>query len=150
MSEILEESGDAGSGRVTFGKLCASCHRLDSVGSDVGPNLQPLRSRGAAFMLTNILNPNREIDPRYESYTVVTTDGQVVSGILAGETASSVSLLEADGKETRVRRSDIDQMKATGRSLMPEGIEQDLTRRELVNLIAYLVQPTNESQVNDP
>ena len=95
-------------------------------------------------MLTNILDPNREVDSRYEAYSIVTNDGQVLNGILASETASSVSLLQADGKTASTDLNNIDEMKATGKSLMPEGLEQDLTDRGLADVIAYLIQPPDE------
>ena len=94
----------------------------------VGPDLGPLSNRGAAFFLSNILDPNREVDLRYQAYTVVTASGTEVSGILLDETDASIMLLAADGKRTVVPRDELELLQATGRSLMPEGFEQQIER----------------------
>ena len=123
---LLTGEGSVERGKSMFQKTCASCHRLDNQGAQVGPDLTPLRNRGAAFMLTNILDPNREVDPRYEAYNAVTADGKVYSGILRNDAPQTVELLLADGKVAAVDRADLEILQATGKSLMPEGLEQDL------------------------
>ena len=66
------------------------------MGTHVGPDLQPLRNRGAQIMLVNIVDPNREVDARYEAYTVLTADGKTYSGILTRDSSTSVELLQAE------------------------------------------------------
>lgn len=144
LAHVLDGAGDAVRGAEVFRKTCASCHRLDGHGSEVGPNLEPLRNRGAAFLLTNILDPNQEVDPRYEAYVAVTSDGRSVSGILATETPAAITLLAADGNAVEIDRPDLEVFQSSGKSLMPEGLERDLTEQSLADVLAYLIQPAAE------
>ena len=89
--------------------------------------------------LVAILDPNREVDPRYLNYTVNTTDGRVTSGIIAAETATAVTLKRADGQPETILRSQIEELSSTGQSLMPEGVEQKVSHQEMADLIAFLL-----------
>lgn len=140
---VLEKQGHADNGRKVFEKLCTSCHRLDGKGFEVGPDLQPLRNRGAAFFLVNVLDPNREVDARYHAYTVLDQDGIETTGMLTSEAARTITLTAADGKQRTIRREAIESMRSSGKSLMPEGFEQDLDEQALTDLIAYLIAPAS-------
>lgn len=141
LTSVLNGVGDVARGELAFRKVCATCHRLDEYGVNVGPDLAPLRNRGAAFMLTNILDPNREVDARYEAYNVLTSDGRTHTGILTSDSATSVSLLLAEGKTKSISKAEIEDLQATGLSLMPEGLELELTKQGIADVIAYLIQP---------
>jgi putative heme-binding domain-containing protein len=130
--------GDAKSGRAIFEKNCASCHQLGNVGNAIGPNLISMISRGAESVLFNILAPNGEVDPRYLEYSIVTADGQILPGVIAGETSTAVTLRGADNKLTTVLRVDIDEMRNTGKSLMPEGFEKTIDKSSMADLITFL------------
>jgi putative membrane-bound dehydrogenase-like protein len=130
--------GDAGRGRAVFGKVCATCHRLDGVGHAVGPDLAALANKSAAYLLGEILDPNRNLDSRYVEYAAGTADGRTLTGLLASESAAAVVLLAADGKETTVLRADLESLRSSGRSLMPEGIERDVSPAAMADLLAYL------------
>jgi putative heme-binding domain-containing protein len=139
---MLRAAGRPTEGRKVFQEVCASCHRLDGLGSAVGPDLSPLRNRGARFMLTNIIDPNRELDARYESYTAILEDGLTITGIVTSESDSEVNMVSADGKVTATPRSEIVQLQASGQSLMPEGLERALDERKLQDLLAFLLRVT--------
>ena len=136
---VLKMHGEIAQGRNLFKAKCSVCHKLGNNGNHVGPDLQPLRNRGAEFFLTNILDPNREVDPRYESYATTTLEGQSFSGIIRSDTAAEITLVQADAKEKRIARDEIDELVATGKSLMPEGFEKELNHQQLADLIAFLV-----------
>ena len=146
MSNLLDRRGDVVAGARLFRKVCATCHRLDGRGANVGPDLQPLRQRGAEFMLTQILDPNREVNARYEGYTVVADDGRVLTGLLIEDSATSITLLLADGEQVTLPKDETDEIVAAGRSLMPEGLEQELTEQGLVDVIAYLVHTAQATE----
>ena len=137
---LLSRGGNQNRGQELFRKVCSSCHRLEGFGNNVGPDLAALRNRGAAYMLTNILDPNREVDARYESYSVITDDGRSISGLLGKDSATSIELTQADGTVVTVSKDDIDHLQATGRSLMPEGLERDLGEQGIADVIAWLVR----------
>jgi putative membrane-bound dehydrogenase-like protein len=130
--------GDRSRGREVFAKRCAACHRLDGVGHAVGPDLAPLAIKSPQALLLAILDPNQAVDPRYVSYAALTLDGQSITGILASESAASITLVEQDDKQHVLLRADIDQVKSTGKSLMPEGIERDISPPQMADLLAYL------------
>ena len=135
----LASKGDRAAGAVVFKKLCASCHRLGKEGVEVGPDLAALSDKSPDALLIAILDPNRAFETKFTSFTVATTDGHVLNGVVSNESATSVTLRRQDGKEDVLLRSQIDEMASSGQSLMPEGIEKDLNTTDLANLIAYLV-----------
>jgi putative heme-binding domain-containing protein len=135
----LAASGDAGRGRQVFQKICASCHRLDGVGHEIGPNLASFRNRGAEAILVNVLDPNREVNPQYLNYVLVTGDGRSVTGMLAAETANSVTLRRADDASDTIERGQIDEMRSSGLSIMPEGLEKQIDQAAMADLLAYLM-----------
>ncbi len=134
------------SGKVVFQKACAQCHRLDDVGNDVGPPLQQLGQKTPHQLLEAILDPNREVDPKYMSYTVLLMTGQILTGVITEEAGSVITLVEAGGKQHRVARSDIDAVKSTGMSLMPNGLETQISVSEMQSLVEYLRHIGNSSQ----
>ena len=137
---ILAGGGDPVQGRVVFERACATCHEIGGVGHAVGPNLASMVNRGAESVLFNVLNPNAEVDPRFMEYVVATADGQVITGVVAGETPTAVTLRGSENKTTTVLRVDIDDIHSTGKSLMPEGMEKVVDKRAMKNLLAFLQQ----------
>ncbi len=133
-------SEQIGAGRETFKKVCAQCHRLQDMGNDVGPPLKQLADKSPDQLLDIILDPNREVDPKYLGYSVLLTDGRVLSGIIREESAGQIVLAETGGKLHTIARSDIDQLKTTGLSLMPNGLEEQISPEAMSQLIAYLKQ----------
>jgi putative heme-binding domain-containing protein len=134
----LALAGDRERGRAVFARACAACHVLDGVGSAVGPDLAALANKTPLYLLTEILDPNRNVDSRFVEYRAETTDGRVVAGLLAAETAAAVTLRGQQGKEDTILRTDLVSLRGSGKSLMPEGLEKDLPHRDLADLLAYL------------
>jgi putative membrane-bound dehydrogenase-like protein len=135
----LELKGEAARGKIVFKKTCATCHRLEDDGTEVGPDLlSALRNKIPKTLLVDIFDPSREVDPRYINYIVTNKAGQVFTGMIAAETASSITLRRAEKAEDTILRSQIDEIQATAKSLMPENLETQLNRQEVADLIAYL------------
>jgi putative heme-binding domain-containing protein len=105
---------------------------------NVGPDLAALSDKSPEALLIAILDPNRAFETKYAGFSVATVDGRVLNGIIASESATSVNLRSQDGKEDVLLRSQIEEMAASGQSLMPEGIEKDLKPGDLADLIAFL------------
>jgi putative membrane-bound dehydrogenase-like protein len=135
---VVSMSGDRTRGQAIFAKTCAVCHRLQDVGHEVGPDLAGLSNKTPEYLLTEILAPNKNVDARYIEYMAVTKAGRVFTGILANETATSITLKGQEAKEQVLLRSELEELKSTGKSLMPEGLEKDLSRQDLADLIAFL------------
>jgi putative heme-binding domain-containing protein len=131
-------AGDPSRGKVAFEKNCAICHEVSPGSSALAPNLASVVSRGPESLLFNVLVPNGEVDPRYLEYVLITVDGQVLSGIIAGESSTAVTIRSAENKTTTVLRSDVDELRSTGKSLMPEGFEKTIDKATMADLLAYL------------
>ncbi len=125
-------------GKAIFAKRCAACHRVDNVGNEVGPDLAGLTDKSPPNLLASILDPNRAVEPKFVSYTAIMQDGRLLAGMLADESGGSLTLLDAEGKRHTLLRRDLDELKASGKSLMPEGLEQDITPDDMRDLLTYL------------
>ncbi len=135
----LKLAGNADTGREIFKKNCSACHKVENFGREIGPNLAAMKNRGAESILLNVLDPNRELNPEFTQYIIATTQGQVFTGLIASETATSITLRQGENKPDRVvLRVDIEQLKNSGRSLMPEGLEKTIKQQDMADLIAYL------------
>jgi putative membrane-bound dehydrogenase-like protein len=136
--EALELKGDAARGKAVFKKECSSCHQLEGVGSQIGADLNAMRDQAMEVVLQSILDPNREVKPQYVSYVLATSTGRTLTGMITAETASSLTLRRADGTSETVLRIDIEELRSTGVSFMPEGIEKQIDVPAMADLLAYL------------
>lgn len=135
---VVAAGGDAGRGREVFSRRCAACHRLQGLGAAVGPDLAPLTTRPADYWLTQILDPNRAVEDRYREYLVLTSDGRQLQGLLVEETGAGLVLLAPEGKQYPLARSEVEQLRSSGKSLMPEGVERDIPPPEMADLVAFV------------
>ena len=134
----LQLKGDRERGKAVFKDQCSSCHRLEGVGQQVGADLAAIRDRGLDSVLLNILDPNRDVMPQFQSYVLVTTSGRVLTGMIAEETANSLTIRKPDGSEETVPRLQIEELRSTGLSFMPEGLEKQIDVPAMADLLAYL------------
>jgi putative heme-binding domain-containing protein len=141
--QVLELEADAKRGHQVFLKKCAVCHKVGDEGKQVGPDLASTKNKSPADLLIAILDPNREAQPNYTSYTLLTQEGKVVTGMIAADTANSVTLRRAEGKQDTVLRSNIESLTSSGKTLMPEGLEKDVSPQQLADVIAFVrtIQP---------
>jgi len=131
-------TGDATRGAKVYEMACMVCHKFADKGNDVGPHLGTIKAWTAEQLVTNILDPNREVSPNFSLYLVETNDGRTLSGLIASETAGNLTLKRADGGTDTVLRSEIKSLTSPGISLMPEGLEAAITPQQMADLIAYL------------
>ncbi|MFO0891653.1 MAG: c-type cytochrome, partial [Isosphaeraceae bacterium] len=130
--------GDRSRGEGVFVKNCQTCHERQGRGHRVGPDLSGIAGRLPGVLLSDILHPNRDVAPDYVALSVATRDGQVLSGLLVEETVSGVKLRQAEGVERTVLRSEIAEIRSSGRSLMPDGLEQAIKPQDMADLLAFL------------
>jgi putative membrane-bound dehydrogenase-like protein len=135
---ILSASADAKAGKSVFERACSACHTYAGVGGKVGPDLTGVRNQPADALLLHILVPNYEVLPAYQAVAVETNDGRSLSGWLMAETDNSLSLKNAFGTQESILRKNIKSLTNSGLSLMPEGLEQTMTKEEMAQLIAFL------------
>lgn len=134
-----QRQGLAEHGKQVYGKVCANCHKLADVGFSVGPDLAALTSRTPESLLVAILDPNVDVDARYLNYIAIREDGKSLTGMLVDETSTSLTIVEQGDKRHTLLRTELDQLRGTGKSLMPEGLEKDLSMEDLSDLLAYLM-----------
>jgi len=135
----LRLQGDRRRGQLIFQKHCQSCHQLEGQGHRVGPDLSGVQSRPREALLVDLFDPSREVPPDYRSFVLVTKRGQILTGLLASETAATVTLRRAEGIEETAPRTEIEALHATQKSLMPEGMEQVLSFQDVADLVEVLV-----------
>ena len=136
--DVLQLAGNPGNGAVVFTRACSACHAYNAVGGKVGPDLTGIRNQPADALLLHILVPDYEVVPSYQAVVVSTKDGRQITGWLVAEADNGLTLRTASGADEVVLRTHLDSLVATGRSLMPDGLEQTMTKADLANLIAYL------------
>jgi putative heme-binding domain-containing protein len=127
-------------GEKVFDQQCAKCHKLKDKGHEVGPDLVTTKTRADITLISDVMDPSAEITVGYDNYTVITEDGRIFTGVLAGETATSITLRKDEGVEKTILRKDIDEMAASRISMMPEDLEKVVTPQDVGDLIAFLRQ----------
>ncbi len=117
---------------------CIVCHAIGNAGGLVGPNLISVGgSSQPDYILESLLLPNAKLKEGYTTLTVLTDEGDVINGIIIGRNQEFVKLRLADGKEVQIASETIEQEKP-GKSLMPEGLLDTLTKSEMTDLVAFL------------
>lgn len=140
---ILALEGDATAGRERFlssqVQQCRNCHRVAGHGQMVGPDLDGIaKKRSRAEILHSILSPSEKIEPEFATHSVVTIDGQVISGLRLEPGAEELVIRSTDGKTHRLMRDDIEHETRQLKSLMPDGLAAQMTAEELADLLAFL------------
>lgn len=137
----LRLKGDPAQGATLVTRLCLSCHYLQGRGQRVGPDLSGAGTRPADALLIDLLDPSRQVAPDYVTYEIQRTSGDPLTGLISSETATRLTIRSPGSPDTSVARTEIREVHATGRSLMPEGLEQGLEAQDLANLLAFLRSP---------
>jgi putative heme-binding domain-containing protein len=135
-------SGDVRRGQAVFKSpklACASCHAVGYVGGNVGPDLTRIgQVRTERDLLESVAFPSASFVQGYEPWTVLTTDGRSLNGVLKKNAADEIVLAINATEQVRIARSDIEQMEPSKVSAMPAGLDKQLTPQELADLVAFL------------
>ncbi len=132
-------TGSAGRGRQIFQRVCSQCHVLHGEGYEVGPNIVNNGRGSLEQLVSNVLDPSLVVGVAFQAKTVLTVDGQIVSGLIAAENDRYLRLKIQGGKTVEFdKQEDIEDVQDSTKSLMPEGVESQMTRQELQDLFAYL------------
>ncbi|MEC8781962.1 MAG: c-type cytochrome, partial [Planctomycetota bacterium] len=137
----LTLTGDATRGKLHYEKNCASCHETAAREYPLAPHLSELTRREAESLLIAILDPNRSVEPKYQRFRIATESGEIFEGRIGADGEDSISLVDAQGKISIVPRETILSIQS-GPSLMPEGLEKEISPEQMVDLLAYLIQGT--------
>ena len=136
---LKRETGDPHKGQLVFRKVCGQCHKIHGEGQEVGPDITANGRASVAQLLSNVFDPSLVIGASYQARTVITNDGRVLTGLVVEDNAQRVVLKVQGGKQETIARDDIDELKVSELSLMPEGLETQLQGAELIDLLAFLL-----------
>jgi putative membrane-bound dehydrogenase-like protein len=141
--ELLARQGDATRGESVFFRersdACIRCHRVRGLGNWVGPDLSSIGVKyGKDALLDAILNPSASISFGYQTCVVATTDGRVLTGLIAKQSPEELVLKTAEGQRIAIASADVEERKELNKSVMPDGLAETMTAAELVDLLAYL------------
>ena len=142
-ASLLALKGDKAKGKEIFhqnnGPRCAACHRVEGLGSTLGPDLSGIGLKyNREQILDHILYPSKTIDPKYATQLVETTTGKTLSGLLASKSANELVLRTAEDKEIRIAATEVASIIILKTSQMPELLLRDLTAQQAVDLLDYL------------
>jgi putative heme-binding domain-containing protein len=132
-------------GKKIFMQSCGKCHLLFGEGGRIGPDLTTFKRDDVLHLLTNVINPSAEIREGFEAILVITTDGRTVTGFRADQDARVLVVRGIDGQNITINRDDIEEIIPQKKSLMPEGLLNNLTDEQVRDLFTYLriSQPLN-------
>ena len=139
---------DLAAGRVLFNKTCSQCHTMYGTGAKIGPDLTGSQRSNLDYLLENILDPSAVVGKDYRMTLVQTNDGRTLSGLVVSNDGKVLVLQTQTTRET-VAVSEIDQMKETSLSSMPDGLLTALSREQVRDLIGYLMHP-NQVDIPNP
>jgi len=134
----LKLKGDAAKGKVIYTQRCSMCHRSGKEGFALGPDLVTLKTTGKENILTNFINPNREVPANFVAYVIATKSGESIVGLLGDETTTHVRIRLPLGQERLLPRTQVKGMRSLGQSIMPTGLEAGLTKQQMADLLEFI------------
>ncbi|MCE9528261.1 MAG: c-type cytochrome [Planctomycetales bacterium] len=145
---IRQTPGDATRGKAVYTKVCGQCHKMYGEGQEVGPDITLNGRSTFDQLLSNVFDPSLVIGASYQARLVKTTDGRVLTGLLAEDSPQRVVLKVQGGKQEVIPRGDVEMMKISELSLMPQDVEKTLKPEEIADLFSYITldkPPTDPS-----
>jgi putative heme-binding domain-containing protein len=141
LANILKsQTGSESAGKIVFSNSCAKCHKLFGEGGTVGPDLTGYERTNIRFWLENIIDPSAMIRDEYQTIVIDTQDGRTLTGIVAAQDQATLTLRLNDGQTVRLPRKEIEEMRASPTSLMPDDLLKNLTDQQIRDLFAYLMK----------
>ena len=137
---VQQGRADPRQGKTLFEKHCQACHRLRNQGTKVGPELDGVGHRGPWRLAEDLLDPSARVDQAFRATQVLTTGGQVLTGLKLADRGELVVLVNAEGKQVEVPRSRIQAQQVLPLSPMPGNFAQVLSRQQVADLLSFLLQ----------
>ncbi len=138
-TQLRQKPGHAQAGQEVFRKVCGQCHKIYGEGQDVGPDLTSNGRSSFEQVLSNVLDPSLVIGAAYQARTVVTADGRVLTGLATEDNDQRIVLKTQGGKLETIARGDVDEVRVSQLSMMPEELEKQIKPEELADLFAFLL-----------
>jgi len=138
INDAAMKSASAQNGHSVFMRTCGPCHAMYGEGGSVGPDLTGSNRANLEYLLANVVNPNADVPEAYRMVLVTTRDGRTYSGNVIAETDRQLTLRVVGRDNAIISKSDIQSREATSVSMMPTGLFDSLTDREVLDLVAFL------------
>jgi putative heme-binding domain-containing protein len=138
LNDVMLSGANAQNGRGVFQRTCGACHMMYGEGGTIGPDLTGSNRANLTYLLMNVLEPNAEVPDAYKMVVVTTRDGRTYSGNIVAENERQVTLRVIGRDAVVLNKADIQSREATATSMMPPGLFDALTDREVVDLVGYL------------
>jgi putative membrane-bound dehydrogenase-like protein len=141
--KLVQAKGNAQRGRGLYLNAkrlaCITCHRLEGIGGNVGPDLTRLwEAQSIEKIMESLIEPSKEIKEGYQAFVASTRQGQVYTGLKVSQNAEEVVLRDANARDVRIATKDLDELKPSRQSLMPDNVVAQLTYDEFIDLVAFL------------
>jgi putative membrane-bound dehydrogenase-like protein len=138
LNDTALRSANAQSGHGVFLRTCGPCHTIYGEGGNIGPDLTGSNRANLEYLLSNVLNPNGDVPDAYKMVVITTRDGRTFSGNIVTESEQQLTLRVVGGDNAVIRKSDIQSREITPVSMMPTGLFDSLSDREVIDLVSYL------------
>jgi putative membrane-bound dehydrogenase-like protein len=136
---VLNLTGDIGRGKVVYQQHCGLCHQIrGKMGMSIGPDLGTIHNWSVDAIMNNILSPNASISSGYDLWSAGLQNGETVQGIIASETSSAITFRNVGTNDKTINRNNIKSLKALNMSIMPMGLEKQITPQQMADLLAFL------------
>ncbi|MFT4547273.1 MAG: putative heme-binding domain-containing protein, partial [Verrucomicrobiales bacterium] len=140
-SPALELKGDAGTGREIYSARCMICHRSGELGFAYGPDVASFRASGKQSILSNLIDPAREIQPQFAIQEITLKNGARMVGRITDQGEDQIQLLLPAGVEQSIGRETVVKIQVLPNSPMPEGLESGLSVQQMADLLEFLTRP---------
>lgn len=148
---LSQAKGDPKKGLAVYDRICGQCHVMHNRGYEVGPNITRNGRGSFEQLIVSVFDPSLVIGDAYKSVSVLTVDGRVINGIVTEQSDQRIVLKIQGGKQEIIPSADIENVKQSTQSLMPEGLESQMTKQELADLFALLsLENPPDSKENQP
>jgi putative heme-binding domain-containing protein len=137
-NDLRAATGNATAGKAAYQKHCAACHQLHGEGTKLGPDLTTANRADRDYLLASLVDPSGVIRKEFVSIVVRTTDGRVLTGLPVAREGGGLTLASAKNERTTLAASDIEELRESAVSLMPDDLYRQLSPAELRDLFAYL------------
>jgi putative heme-binding domain-containing protein len=134
---VAEAAGNAERGKELFAKHCAVCHMHGGVGETIAPDLTGMFVHPKKHVLENIIDPSRDVETNFRSYSII-SNGRVYVGMYAGESRTTVTMVDSTGKRHVIQRGEIEEVYSSTKSLMPDGFEKVMSQSDLADVLEFL------------
>ncbi|MFO0952637.1 MAG: PVC-type heme-binding CxxCH protein [Isosphaeraceae bacterium] len=132
------DKGNAARGYPVFRENCAVCHKLFGEGENIGPELTGSERGNLDFLLSSLVDPSAMIRKEYQSQSVALKDGRVLTGLILEENGQTLTVIDSNRQKTVVPRGEVEEIKPSPVSLMPEGLLDKLPEDKVRDLFRYI------------